>query len=88
MTGFEFGKDREKKIDKFLDNLAWFHNTKPAGDWTATAIKRLTESLEETIRKASESSDRLTRALNRITFAGVIVASIGILIALMNFLYW
>lgn len=44
-------------------------------------IDRLNRNLEE----SSKSSDRLTGALNNITRAGVIIAGIGVLIALGNF---
>lgn len=44
-------------------------------------IDRLNANLEE----ANKSSDKLTKALNGITLAGVIIAGIGVLIAVGNF---
>jgi hypothetical protein len=40
--------------------------------------------LNENLKKADESSASLTKALNKITLAGVIVAGIGILIGLLS----
>jgi hypothetical protein len=39
-----------------------------------------TERLDRCITRASESSDRLTRSLNRITLAAVIIATRGLLV--------
>ncbi len=44
-------------------------------------ITKLNENLEE----SNKSSDRLTKALNKITLAGVIIAGIGVLVASGNF---
>jgi hypothetical protein len=87
---FEYGKNRQEKIDKFLDNLAWHFSTKVFGDPTATQVERLTERLDtlnENFRKADESSIKLTRALNMITFWGVLVASTGVAVAFLNFIF-
>lgn len=77
---FEFGKTREEKIDKFLDMAAWFHSTKYVTDHTANAVNKLTDELKE----AGRSSDRLTEALNRISFWGVVIAAVGAIIAIAN----
>ncbi len=39
------------------------------------------EQLNKNLQKADESSTKLTQALNRITFYGVIVAGFGVLVA-------
>ena len=90
MYGFEFGKNRDEKIDKFLDNLAWHFSSKQIQDLTARAVTKLTEEikvLETTIKKADESSSKLATALNRLTLWGVIVVGTGILAALIQFLF-
>lgn len=44
-------------------------------------IDKLNKNLEE----SNASSDKLTKALNKITFAGVVVAGIGVAIGIGNF---
>jgi len=90
MNEFKFGENREEKIDKFLDNLAWYFSTKSMQDLTARAVTKLTEEikmLDETIKKADESSSKLAGALNRLTFWGVLVAMISVVLVLTQFLY-
>lgn len=82
MSGFKKGKDREEKIDIFLDNLAWFHSTKAMGDSTASQIRQLNENLIETTKiviDANKSSDKLAKSLNYISIAiafGTVVMAI------------
>lgn len=45
------------------------------------------ERLNENIKKADESSTKLAEALNRLTLWGVIVASTGIFLAIIQFFY-
>jgi predicted ribosome quality control (RQC) complex YloA/Tae2 family protein len=90
MNGFNLGKNREEKIDKFLDNLTWYFSTKAIGDSTARAAEKLNTSLKElndNFKKADESSSNLARALNRLTFWGVLIAAIGVFVSLAQFLY-
>ncbi len=84
---FEKGKNREEKIDKFLDTLAWYHSEKATPTGLFATIGRIEEELKnlnKNISEASKSSDRLTEALNKITLAGVIIAALGILISLIK----
>jgi len=90
MNGFQFGKDREEKINKFLDNLAWHFSTKDVMDLTASAVTKLNGKLDElnaNIKKADESSTKLAQALNRLTFWGIIIAGTGVLVAALNFIF-
>lgn len=83
MNGFEKGKNREEKIDKFLDALAWYFSEKTVYTGLHHKIGKIEErlgDLNEQLAKASESSSKLTSALNRITFAGVVIAGLGVLI--------
>lgn len=87
---FEFGKNREEKIDKFLDILAAFHSTKetPIGIYsTFGRIEDNLKKLNQNIEAANNSSGRLTKALNRITLAGIIIAGIGVLVSVINFVF-
>lgn len=84
MSDFKFGENREEKIDKFLDILAWHFHTKEAIDYTARATEKLVaklNELNETVREASASSKNLTEALNHLTFWGIIIAGAGVLVA-------
>ena len=90
MNSFEPGKNKEEKIDKFLDTLAWYFSEKrwPTGFYST--IGRIDEKLgklNKNIEEANESSTKLTRALNRITLAGVIIAGLGIIVAVANLLF-
>jgi hypothetical protein len=81
---FEKGENREEKIDKFLDSLAWYHSEKstPVGFFsTIGRIEKELTNLNENIKHASESSDKLIEALNKISLWGVRIAAIGIFIA-------
>lgn len=96
-SNFKPGKDREEKIDKFLDNLAWFHNEKTTPIGLYGKIGKIEEridtlnggidKLNNNFEKADKSSTNLTKALNRITLAGAIIAGLGVLIAILNFIF-
>jgi predicted RNase H-like nuclease (RuvC/YqgF family) len=87
MNHFEKGKNREEKIDKFLDILSWYFSEKTIPTGLYSKIGKIEERIDELnkqLTKASESSEKLTKALNRITLAGVIIAGIGLFIALAS----
>lgn len=87
---FEFGKDRDEKIDKFLDAVGWWHHQKEdrPGVWKAVGdIRDSLQELNSNIKEANETSTKLTAALNKITLWGVIVAGSGILVAIANFIF-
>lgn len=91
---FNKGKDREEKIDKFLDALGWYFSEKttPTGFYRKVGLIEeklgklieVAEKFNSNIEEAGKSSERLTSALNRITLAGVIIAGLGLLIAFSN----
>lgn len=77
----------KEKIEKFLDIMSWHFSEKetPMGFYNAVAkISGESEKLNQNIEKFNESSSKLTSALNRITLAGVIIAGLGILIAIFK----
>lgn len=85
---FEKGKDREEKIDKFLDNAGWYLSEKPVPTGLFSTIGSIRDSLVElnkNLDSSNKSSDKLTQALNKITLVGVILAGTGVLVALGNF---
>ena len=81
----------------FLDAWRWYFSEKP----TPTGFYRTLGLIEEklgqligvgekfnkNIEDAGKSSEKLTTALNRITLAGVIIAGLGLFIALGNLLF-
>ena len=90
LTNFVKGNDREEKIDKFLDNLAWFHSEKETPVGIYSTFSRMEEDLNklnQNIEAANNSSSKLTSALNRITLAGAIIAGLGVVVAALNFIF-
>lgn len=56
---FEFGKNREEEIDKFLDAAGWWHHQKEdrPGVWKAVGdIRDSLQTLNVNIKEANESS--------------------------------
>lgn len=83
-------KLRKNNRDKFFDNLAQYFNPENKQDLTSVAVGKLTkeiENLNKAIRKADESSTKLSKALNRLTFWAVIIAGSGVIIAALNFIF-
>jgi hypothetical protein len=90
MNNFEKGKNREEKIDKFLDTLAWYFSCKETPTGLYSKIGKIEERIDELnkqLARSSESSEKLTKALNNITLAGVIISAIGILIAIISLIF-
>lgn len=74
----------KNKFDKFLETLTWYFHEKttPTGFFhTIGDMRDKIDSLNQTLRAADESSTKLTKALNRLTLWGVIVASAGVIVA-------
>lgn len=87
---FEHGKNREEKIDKFLDTVAWWHHEKTDRPGVYKAVGDIRDSLQilnVNIKEANESSTKLTRVLNKITFWGAIIAGVGVVVALLGFVF-
>ena len=71
--------DEEKK-DTFMWKLVWFHHNKHIPGNPNSAINELTQ----TIKKADESSQRLTEAIKNITLAGVVISGIAIILTIIG----
>jgi hypothetical protein len=87
---FKYGEDREEKIDKFLDTVAWWHSEKehPTGLYsTIGRAEKHLELLNKNIEEFNKSSTELTKVLNKITLYGVIVAALGILVGSASFIF-
>lgn len=90
MDNLEKDKEREEKIDKFLNTLIWYFSEKTTPTGFYATIGRIDEklgNLNKNIEEANKSSEKLTKALNKITLAGVVISGIGILVAIVNLVF-
>jgi hypothetical protein len=90
MSDFKKGRNREERIDNFLDTLTWYFSEKTTPTGFYATIGRIDEklgNLNKNIEEANKSSEKLTKALNKITLAGVIISGIGILVAIANLIF-
>lgn len=84
-------KTRDEKIDNFLDIMTLYHSTKEGpsrGVYMAIGDMRDgLNKLNDNIKNANDLSTKLTKALNRITFWGVVIAGAGIILAFLGLLF-
>lgn len=84
-------RQREMGVGKALQNVTLgVVNVRHSLAGLRSTIGKIGDNLvilNKNLQDADESSKKLTQALNIITLAGVIVAGIGILIALANFIW-
>lgn len=66
---------------KGLDNKLKFLNEKLEG------VKTVFTDLNKNIKEANESSEKLTKVLNKITLAGVIVGVLALVVATGNLIF-
>ncbi len=71
---------KEEKMDKFLWKMVWFHHQKHVPGSPAKPIWDLTE----VIKKATESSESLTRSIKNATWVAAIVGGLGVVVALLS----
>ena len=70
MLNFEKSKSRDEKIDKFLDTSTWYFSEKTTPTGFYATIGRIDEklgNLNKNIEEANKFSEKLTKALNKIT---------------------
>jgi len=80
----------EAVIKKFYKTLTWYFSEKstPTGVYgTIGAIKDELIKLNKNLETANTSSGKLTKALNRITLAGVIIAGLGVATAIVSLVF-
>jgi|AntRauTorcE11897_2_1112592.scaffolds.fasta_scaffold14003_3 hypothetical protein len=70
----------DDKVDKFLWKMVWFHHQKYTPGNPNQAINTLTE----TIDKASESSEKLTKSIRIATWVAGIAATLGVVLGLFS----
>lgn len=88
MNDFKPGQNREEKIDKFLDNLAWFHSEKTTPSGLYSKIGKIEERIDELNKQlveAGKSSGDLAKALNGITLAASVIAALTLLWSVVTF---
>lgn len=76
-------KNSENNFYKILGD---YFSYRPTGFYGAVGkIGERIESLNETLKKADESSTNLTQALNNLTRAGVVIAGISLLFEILKY---
>lgn len=79
------GKSTEELQRECFRTLSWYFAERPTGFYAQLGqIKDQLATLNQRLAESDESSKALTRSLNRLTLAGVIVASVGVLVAAGN----
>jgi|GEM_PF-3385426 hypothetical protein len=73
----------EDKIDKFLWKMVWFHHQKHIPGNPNQAIN----DLSDTIKKASSSSENLTRSIRTATWVAAVVGGLGVAVTFLNLLH-
>lgn len=73
---------RDEKIDKFLWKMVWFHHTKHIPGSPSQPIWDLTTEL----KKASQSSENLTKSIRNATWVAAIVGGLGVIVAILSLL--
>ena len=72
----------DDKIDKFLWKMVWFHHEKHIPGSPSQPINEL----NETIKKASESSEHLTSSIRYATWVAAIIGGLALLVTTINLL--
>lgn len=68
---------------QYYKALTWYHSQIPTGFYNQVGmIKDQLEVLNKNMKDAGEGSGKLASALNRLTLYGVIVAGLGVLVAM------
>ncbi len=76
------GMSREDKIDRFLWKMVWFHHEKHIPGSPSNSINEL----NETIKKASDSSEKLTNSVRVATWVAAIIGGIALCVQIINLL--
>lgn len=78
---------KDEKYEKYLETMIWYHKEKKTPTGFFSTVGRIDQKLGDlidTLKKADESSTELTKALNTLTKWGVIVATGGVVVALLS----
>lgn len=79
----ELEKSKEELEKEFFRTMIWQFRQRPTGFYNQLGlIKEKLETLNTNLESSSKSSEHLATALNRLTFAGVIVAGLGVATAI------
>jgi len=70
------------KVDKFLWKMVWFHHEKHIPGSPSQPINEL----NETIKKASDSSEKLTNSIRTATWVVAIIGGLALLVTIVNLL--
>ena len=76
-------KTREEIEKDFFKVMIWYFRERPTGFYNQLSlIKEKLETLNTSLEHSSNSSEKLATALNRLTLSGVIIAGLGVLVAI------
>ena len=79
------GKSTDELQRECFSTLTWYFAERPTGFYAQLGqVKEQLATLNQRLAESDEASKALTRSLNRLTLSGVIVASIGVLVAAGN----
>jgi|SRR3989338_10799002 len=67
--------------------LRYLQNKVEGLQTSVAQLNQCFERLNENIERADESSTKLSTALNRLTFYGVLIATVSVFVVLIQFLY-
>ena len=89
MNGHHEENTRELEIQFYKTMIGYFsYKDIPTGFFnTVSSMKDQLATLNINIKESSESSSALAKALNNLTFWGVLVAGLGVLVALGGLIF-
>ena len=70
----------DEKVDTFLREMSWYHISKHIPGSPSQPIW----DLAEVIKKATESSENLTRSIRNATWVAAIIGGLGVIVAIIN----
>lgn len=76
-----------QELNKTVKTMGWYFSEKQTPTGLYATIGRIEQALKElnvNLVKTDESSSKLTKAINNITLAGVIIAGLSLLVAIGN----
>lgn len=70
--------------EDFYKTLTWYFGIKTNLKGSILLVKDELKELNSNLKKTKESSTKLTKALNKLTLWGVVVAASGVLVGLLS----
>lgn len=81
-------ENEEENLRKdFYKKLSWYFGEKQNLKGAIILVQDQLEKLNENLKKADESSTRLTKALNKLTLWGIIIAGGSLVVGLCSLIF-